>query len=305
MSIFGLMNKHSKQISRCPLCNAEEKARFIGYKLNGPQGLFPQRNYKAAEKVFCCKQCDLFYNNPQVRLNEEVFNQDDSLLELTTLPADHIKSVAGYADTLEFLKDKARLSPGAKVLDMGSGVGRVAFALKKAGYETYAVEPKKQLFDYAVANDLIDKDRSFNKSFESAEFERESLDFIFLEPLHHFTDPHAAIQKTLEWLKPGGYLHLEVVNSRWLYKNVLSLFYRFTLRKHVPYTSALRKPFNACEYSAKSFKVYSALNNLQVSQLSSYACDTFISNKFLDKWLSRYMRRFNQGMELTVILKKQ
>lgn len=298
------MSENTNHLIHCPLCRAEEKARFIGYKLNNPQGLFPKRNYEGAGKVYRCKNCGLIYNNPPLMLGDAVFEKDDSLLEHTFQNADLIRSAPAYIDILDFLKNEAGLLPGAKALDLGSGAGRVAFALRRAGYETYAVEPKKELFEFCVKNDLSDKDKTFNTSFEQTDFAENSFDFIYLEALNHLHDPNAALQKTLKWLKPGGYLHLEVVNSRWLYKNLLGCFYKFTFRKHSPYTSAQRKPFNACEYSPKSFKVYCRLNKLELIRLSSYPCNTFIPNKLLNKWMSYYMERFNRGMELSVLIKK-
>ena len=296
--------KKQEEIS-CPLCNAEGETKFEGYKLNGRQGVFPPRKYEDAERVYRCKQCNLIYTNFKPLSKINIFDEDDSLLEFTRKHPDVIKARKFYTDILAFLKDKAGLQPGAKVLDIGSGTGGFAYALRQQGYETYAIEPKTELFDFSVINDIADKNNTQNVSFESAEYENNSFDFIFLEPLNHLSDPHVAIQKALKWLKPGGYLHLEVINSRWLYKTLLSFFYKITFRKHVPYTSAHGKPFNACEYSTKSFKVYSALNHLHISHLSTYACDTFVRNAFLNKLISKYMVFSGKGMELSVILKKE
>jgi len=205
---------------------------------------------------------------------------------------------------LDFLKDKGGLKAGSKALDIGSGIGRVTFLLKQDGYDAYALEPKKELFDFGIEHGFTERTKSFNIPYEIAQFGKDSFDFIFLEPLNHLAEPHLAIQKTLEWLKPGGYLHLQVANHKWLYKRLLKMLYKITFRKHVPYTSTQRKPFNACEYSAKSFKVYAELNNLELCQINAYACNTFMPFRLLDKWMGYYMWRFNRGMELSLILRK-
>ncbi|PBQ32107.1 hypothetical protein CNR22_10100 [Sphingobacteriaceae bacterium] len=289
----------------CPLCRTENNARFAGLKLNGQQGLFPKRDYTNAAKVYCCFKCGLYFNYPAPVNQKEIFDEDDSLVKFTLLDPERLKAEAGCKDILDFLENTARMAKGSKLLDMGSGTGITAYALREAGYKVYAVEPKKELFDFSVENGFTDRDKSSHASFETTAFVAESFDFIFLEPLNHFKNPDAAIQKTLQWLKPGGYLHLEVTNSRWLYKIALAFLYRITFRKHVPYTSALRKPFTCCEYSALSFKVYAKMTNLNLCVLESYPCNTFISNKFLSRLMSFYMKLSKQGMELSIVLQKK
>lgn len=291
-------------IDKCPLCLSDLGAKFLGYRTNDTQGLFPARKYKDAAKVYCCNNCGLVYNNPQLILRSNGFNLDDSLIELTKLDADKIKSSSAYEDVISFLQNSAQLKPGSKVLDVGMGIGRVTYKLKQAGYEAYALEPKKELYDFAIENKFVDAERAYNLIFEEAEFKDEKFDFVFLEPLNHFNDPHTAIQKTFCWLKAGGYLHLEVSNSRWLYKSILRFIYTITLKKIVPYTSPLRKPFHACEYSKKTFETYCRLNNLKISYLVSYPCQTDIKIKWLDKLVRYIMVKFYCGMEISVIIQK-
>lgn len=276
----------------------------MGFRGNGPQGLFPARNNADSYPVYKCRTCDLVYGDHYPAHDNAVFESDNSLLNLTRLDVSAIKEQSAYTDVLDFLKNKGGLKVGAKVLDIGSGIGRVSFLLSKEGYEVYSLEPKKELFDFALKHGFIREERSQNTAFEAVQFEKESFDFIFLEPLNHFADPHEAIQKTLGWLKPGGYLHLQVVNHRWLYKNLLGLFYKICFRKHVPYTSCGRKPFHMCEYSARTFKIYSAMKDLELCQLNSYPCNTYIPICLFSRWMEYIMWRFNRGMELSLIVRK-
>lgn len=292
-------------IQHCPLCQAENQARFRGYRLNSHQGLFPPRQYAGAEKIYSCRHCGLVYNNPQIHYQQGAFNEDDSLIVFTQQQAEEIKALPAYTDVLLFLEHKAKLPKGARVLDVGTGIGRVAFALRQQGYETYAAEPRKELFEFGIRNNFTDQDRTLNLAFEELTFEPGTFDFVFLEPLNHLTDPHQAIQKALHWVKPGGYLQLEVVNSKWLYKLLLGALYKLTFRRHVSSTLGLRKPFYACEYSVKALKTYCRQNGLEICELTSHPCDTFISYKWLNKVMQYGMRRFNMGSDISVILKRQ
>jgi 2-polyprenyl-3-methyl-5-hydroxy-6-metoxy-1,4-benzoquinol methylase len=301
---FEKLKLMEKTAYKCPLCLNENKPNFMGYRLNKAQGIFPGRDYSDSQKVVCCKCCKLIYNHPQVFPQSDIFNEDDSLLDVTQLSAEEIKATETYTDILNFLKKDAGLLPAAKVLDIGSGIGRVAYVLEQAGYDVQAIEPKKELYEFSIQNNFIAKENISNKTFDDVEFEKESFDFIFLEPLNHFTEPHLAIQKALNWLKPGGYLQLETVNSRWFYKRALHFFYKITFTKIVPYTSPLRKPFHVCEYSAKTFKVYCELNNLKLINLNSHPCNTYIKIKWADRWMQYLMRRFHSGAEMSVIIQK-
>ena len=143
----GTMNK-------CPLCLIENAGKFLGYRLNKTQGLFPGRDYSNATKVYCCKRCDLVYNHPPVVLPVNSFVEDDSLVTLAKEHTNLASYEGAHADIIDFLKNKAHFKAGAKVLDVGSGIGRAAYVLGQAGYEVYSIEPKKELYDFAIQNKL-------------------------------------------------------------------------------------------------------------------------------------------------------
>lgn len=302
--IFGKMSEMSHKINKCPLCGSAARQRFLGYKLNERQGFFPPRNYKEAEKVFGCKVCDLKYVFPPVQLSENFFSEDDSLRKQMNNALSQKEDSLVYSDILVFIRENTDLMPGAKILDVGSGLGMVSYCLRKQGFEVWSVEPDHELYHFAKRENMTDATKSFNSRFEDCHFPEELFDFIFLEPLHHFTFPHEAIQKTLHWLKPGGYLHLEVANHQWLYKKIIQFIYKCTFRKHVVYTSPKRKPFIVAEYSDKTFRYYERAHNLQVCFLLSDPCDTGVKNRWLNAALSWFMRRFGLGMETSVILRK-
>ena len=92
-------------IDKCPLCLSDFGAKFLGYRTNKFQGIFPARKYDDVAKVYCCNNCGLVYNNPQLKLRSNGFSLDDSLIELTNVDADKIKSSSAYEDVICFLKN--------------------------------------------------------------------------------------------------------------------------------------------------------------------------------------------------------
>lgn len=290
------MNIDWKHTDHCPACLDAEDQRAIGYKLHKASGL--------RAGVYCCKTCGLVYNNPQPHYKHAFF-EESSLLNFTTLDPAIVKQGLGNGDdVLDFIFNHAKLKKGSKILDIGFGIGRFGYPLKAAGYEVHGIEPATSLYNYAVQNGFMDSDKARNMSFESAVYDAGSFDFIFLEPLQHLTDPHAAIQKALGWIKPGGFLLLEVKNSRWLYGLIYNFLLRLSFSKKVAYTSPLQDPFIVCEYRPGTFRTYCRKNGLNISVLRSYACNTYIRYKPADRLMRRFMEKFMLGAELAVIIRK-
>lgn len=51
---------------------------------------------------------------------------------------------------------------GKKVLDVGFGLGYNSKAMSDRGASVYGVEPNDENFEYAISNELIDKNQAFN-----------------------------------------------------------------------------------------------------------------------------------------------
>jgi SAM-dependent methyltransferase len=105
-----------------------------------------------------------------------------------------------------FLK-RAGLAPGARVLDVGAGPGRLVSALRDAGYDATGIEPSRR--SAALARQAgIDVER--RELFEHAD---SSLDAaVMWHVLEHLDDPPEALATVRGWLRPGGLLLVGVPN---------------------------------------------------------------------------------------------
>ena len=100
---------------------------------------------------------------------------------------------------------RAGVQPGARVLDVGAGRGRLVAALGEAGLDARGIEPSARSAAQAVAP--VEQ-----KTIE--EHEDAGLDAVVLwHVLEHLDDPAAALRRIAGWLRPGGVLLVGVPNA--------------------------------------------------------------------------------------------
>src|SRR3990170_2595049 len=91
----------------------------------------------------------------------------------------------------------------------------------------------------------ITADRIALATVETAALPLVHFDFIsFGAVLEHLHSPSLAIERALDWLKPGGVIQLEVPSSRHLVPRALNLYYRLRGTNFVTNTSPMHSPFH-------------------------------------------------------------
>ena len=102
------------------------------------------------------------------------------------------------------------LAPGMKLLDVGAGGGFFPYVVKQNGFTVTGLEPNTGYAEYAREEFDLDIRTGF---LQDMNFEDDSFDIITLNHvLEHLEDPFAALVRLGGWLKPGGYLNIEVPN---------------------------------------------------------------------------------------------
>lgn len=105
------------------------------------------------------------------------------------------------------------IKPGAKVLDVGCGSGKLGAALKDKGCFTAGIEADKRLAELAVPNyhRLILGDA---QALKELPFDEGYFDIIvFADILEHLIDPEAVLRRARKYLSDDGYLLLSVPNA--------------------------------------------------------------------------------------------
>lgn len=111
---------------------------------------------------------------------------------------------------VRFERIRHLLAPGMKLLDVGAGAGFFPYVVKQNGFAVTGLEPNTGYAQYARDEFGLDIRAGF---LQDMDFEDGSFDIITLNHvLEHLEDPFAALVRLRGWLRPGGYLNLEVPN---------------------------------------------------------------------------------------------
>lgn len=286
------------------MCGAPSSSfRTLGKRLNGSQGKNPRKITGITTSIQKCRRCDLIFANPQpipesLQDHYGIPPEDYWVESYFQVDENYFRGV------LQWLEDQMKILPGMKALDIGAGIGKCMIAMERAGFEVYGIEPSIPFCERAIERMGIDSNQIQNKAIEEAEFEKEKFDFItFGAVLEHLYEPGKALEKALEWLKPGGIIHLEVPSAHWFTNKFINRVYRFKGLDYVANLSPMHEPYHLYEFGLKSFQRHAEQHHYTIQDYHYIVCDTFLPKAF-DFVLKPYMKRTNKGMQLAILLKK-
>jgi 2-polyprenyl-3-methyl-5-hydroxy-6-metoxy-1,4-benzoquinol methylase len=294
-----------KEQASCKMCGGGiDMQRILGKRLNGQQGFNPKKKTGITTTIVQCKNCSLIYSNPLPIPNSL---QDHYGKPPETYWKEKYFEVAEnyFAGQLYRLEQLLPFHEGMKSLDIGAGIGKAMITLSRKGFETYGIEPSEPFYERAIGKMGIQATHLQQCMLEDAHFENDFFDFItFGAVLEHLYDPSESILKALQWLKPGGILHMEIPNAHWFTNKVINLAYRFRGMDYVGNISPMHEPFHLYEFGLKSFQEHARINGYEIAHSEYYICETFLP-KFLDPIIKPYMKRTNQGMQLAIWIRKR
>jgi ubiquinone/menaquinone biosynthesis C-methylase UbiE len=116
-------------------------------------------------------------------------------------PAEAVAHVVGHG----------RISPGARVLDLAAGTGKLTRLLVPTGAEVVAVEPVAAMRDQLAR--LLPAVEVLDGTAEDLPLPAGSVDAVTVAQAFHWFDPPAALAEIHRVLRPGGHLFL-VWNTR-------------------------------------------------------------------------------------------
>jgi SAM-dependent methyltransferase len=116
----------------------------------------------------------------------------------------------GYpADLAKTILERARLSPGSRLLEVGSGTGHATMLFARRGYSILCVEPGPNLAQVAARKFSDDPGMRFvGTRFEDWPVQDESFDLVFSAQAWHWVPKDLGYAKASAALKSSGCLAL-------------------------------------------------------------------------------------------------
>ena len=293
-------------IDTCNMCGSQGKRhKILGQRLNQSQGFDPESKVGVSISVLKCRDCGLIFSNPQ----PVPFDIQDhyGVPPENYWNPEYFKIDEKYFDhQIVTTKRLSQFKEGMKALDIGAGLGKCMISLSNAGYDVFGFEPSVPFYQKAIEEMNIPSDKLKLGMIEEIDYPDGFFDFItFGAVLEHLYDPSAAIQKSLDWLKPGGLIHIEVPSSNYLIPKIFNFYFGLGDSNYVNNLSPMHRPFHLYEFGIDSFKLHSEHHNCEIAHHEYYVCDIYFIPKIFHGVLKWYMGKTNQGMQLAVWLRKK
>lgn len=278
-----------------------QRARTLGHRLNGHQGLRARRKVGITTTVVRCVRCGLIYANPRP-VPETIAQHYDRAPEEYWHEAQLAEAGVGVPiDTFYSLWAGARDRPRA--LDIGAGLGRAMMRLADAGFDVYGLEPSATFRERAIELGA-DPARLAHAAVEDADYPSGQFDLVsFGAVLEHLHDPAAALERALAWLAPGGLMVAEVPSARWLLGRSLNAVYRLQGSGLVTNLSPMHPPFHLHEFTVESFRLHGLRAGYEVTASRFFPGDPLLPAP-LGGLARRLMAVTDTGMQLEVWLRR-
>ncbi len=216
----------------CPACGSRQQDPTVilrGHdRLTGAAGEFA---------VLACPACGLAFTQPRLEPEDFATYYPDSYSAYEPnagarpslgerLGALHREAIIRYGPYREVWK-----RPPGRLLDVGCGVGDLAAAFGRHGWEACGLEPSSQAAEHAraagvdaVAGTLADA------PWPDGHFDA----IVFNHSLEHVSDPAEAVAAAARLLRPGGLLAIAVPNfGSWQRRLFGSAWFQLDLPRHL------------------------------------------------------------------------
>ena len=291
-----------KKEHECNLCcSTKDNHRYIGRRFNKSQGFFLKKTVNDIyTNVYFCMKCNTIFSNP-IPIPNNHFKRYEVLDSSQMLNFNNNM----FTDELAIIKKYIK-KQNIKFLDIGCGNGYLLNKLYNLNYDVYGIEPVKKFYEICIKKFPFLKNKISNKTIENFEFNKIQFDVIsFNSVLEHLINPSEQINLIMNYLKPGGIIHIEVPHSNWLIAKIINFFKKLTFQNNVTNLSPMHPPYHYFEFSKKSFEMNGIINNYKV--IDYYFRVSEIEYKIpliIKKILYFIMLKTNSQKQLIIFIKK-
>ena len=151
------------------------------------------------------------------------------------MPFDHFSFIASLYNrnneysSLDLMIELAQLPTEGRLLDVGGGTGRVAFALRDKVVEVVVADPSRGMLHFAKSKPGIQVTAAASEHlpFPDGYFQR----VIMVDALHHVLDQPETAHELLRVLEPGGRIVIEEPDIRTLGVKLVALIEKLLLMR--------------------------------------------------------------------------
>jgi 2-polyprenyl-3-methyl-5-hydroxy-6-metoxy-1,4-benzoquinol methylase len=192
----------TKTTEPCILCDSQE-IEIVSNKDRKGQAL----------ETGLCMGCGLVHSNPlptQAELDSYYGKEyrQDYKQSIQPKPKHILRYAEGAVARIQQIMPYVK--PESKILDIGSGGGEFLALCKRMNWQIEGLEPHH---DYAKYTQTTYHVPTINATLEQAPIHEETYDIITIyHVLEHMRQPVEALMHMWQWLKPEGFLAIEVPN---------------------------------------------------------------------------------------------
>lgn len=145
-----------------------------------------------------------------MRESEKTWNFDNWADRYDEIVATDCQLYARYDEVLDMVVEIANISPGKRVLEIGTGTGNLALRCLACGATVVGLDPSKRMLAKArekIGNDSRVEFRQVDEPFLHIPYPAASFDAVVSTYAFHHIPHHVkpdAVRKMLRVLKPGG-----------------------------------------------------------------------------------------------------
>ena len=176
--------------------------------------------------IYYCDGCDTSFVWPQLvddRIYDKIYSQSAIVPGYNRYEL-YARSITEKGNPLEYLSEKEPMyfavnqilkhasEKGIKILEVGSGLGYLTYAIAQRGYDITGLD---------ISADAVNKaEKRFGKKYVCEDVYKYALEnsqkfqlIILTEVIEHVPDPYLFCKSLLELLKPGGKLIISTPNK--------------------------------------------------------------------------------------------
>jgi SAM-dependent methyltransferase len=216
--------------------NNETECLLCGGKASLKHNEYPGYQKPHTYKIYHCSECNTAFSLPTKDssvIYENIYKNGDRvpgysrywryarIIKKVSKPLDYLaESHEDYWSVREALAMYVNDKTSAKILEIGSGLGYLTYALIEAGYNVTGMDMSQTAVNLAIGN--FGDHYICEDLFEFSKLAPESIDIVILtEVAEHISNPLEFIKSIVKILKPGGRIIITTPNKSFYPREVI------------------------------------------------------------------------------------